>query len=243
MSPPDLSVAVLAYNEEENVGPVLEELMSWLAVNMPDAEVVFIDDGSTDATASEARSALSRWPRASVLRHERNRGLGAGLKTAVRAASGEWMSFLPADGQIAPEALGTLRRAATDETQVVFSVYDHRDDGLHRKVLSWGVRALILGVHGVAMRSDGPYLFRRTLFDPEQLPPDTFFLNFEFPIRVMNASLPCEEVTIKCRPRLAGQSKTANLSRVLGVARDLASLRRRRAHEFVARALGRPSEP
>lgn len=243
MNTPDLSVAVLAYNEEENVGPVLEELMDWLAANSPDAEVVFVDDGSSDGTASAATSALARWPRALVLQHDTNRGLGAGLKTAVRSATGRWMSFLPADGQIAPEALGILRAAADEDVQVVFSVYDHRDDGLHRTILSWGVRALIRGVHGVTMRSDGPYLFRRALFAPEQLPPDTFFLNFEFPIRVIRAALPYRTVTVACRPRLAGQSKTANLGRIFGVARELTDLRRRRNRELLARALGRVDEP
>jgi hypothetical protein len=122
---------------------------------------------------------------------------------------------------------------------VVFSVYERRDDGLHRTLLSWGVRTLIRGVHGVPMRSDGPYLFRRELFEPEQLAPDSFFLNFEFPIRVVRARLPYETVTISCRPRLAGHSKSASLSRVLDVGRDLVDLRVRTAKEAWSRALGR----
>jgi hypothetical protein len=121
-----------------------------------------------------------------------------------------------------------LRAASGDDTEVVFSLYADRDDGALRSVLSWGVRSLITAVHGVVVRSDGPYLFRRNLFDPEQLKPDTFFLNFEFPIRVLAAGLPTRTVTIRCRPRLAGSSKSAAVSRVIGVARDLVGLRIRR---------------
>lgn len=119
---------------------------------------------------------------------------------------------------------------------MVLSVYDHRDDGLDRKLLSAGVRALITLVHGVRLRSDGPYLFRRSLFLAEQLPPDTFFLNFEFPIRALAARLRVATVTIPCRPRRAGFSKSTGIRRVLGVARDLLDLRVRRLREL-ARAV------
>ena len=125
--------------------------------------------------------------------------------------------------------------ASHDRADVVFSVYDHRDDGLHRKILSAGVRGLILAVHGVRMRSDGPYLFRHHLFEPDKLVPDTFFLNFEFPIRMLSARVPATVVTIECRPRRSGSSKSTGLKRIVGVAQDLLDLRVRRTKEAFAR--------
>jgi len=86
-------------------------------------------------------------------------------------------------------------------------------------------------VHGVRMRSDGPYLFRRELFVPEQLPSNTFFLNFEFPIRVLAARRPTRNVVIECRPRRAGTSKSTGWKRIAGVARELVDLRIRRLRE------------
>ncbi|MGB5547531.1 MAG: glycosyltransferase family 2 protein [Polyangiales bacterium] len=231
MSGVELSVIIFAFNEEANIAPVLLELRNWLSSNEPSAEIVFVDDGSSDGTSAEASKALAGAPH-QLIRHESNRGIGAALKTGVRAAKGTWVTFLPADGQIAPDAIGTLRDAAArDRSEVVFSVYDHRDDGLHRKILSAGVRALIFLVHGVRMRSDGPYLFRRPLFDADQLVPDTFFLNFEFPIRILGAGVPTTVVTIACRPRRSGQSKSTGLKRIVGVAQDLLELRLRRAKE------------
>lgn len=235
MNSPELSVVMFAFNEEANIAPVLLELRQWLSANEPSAEIVFVDDGSSDDTSAEAAKALSGTPH-QLLRHETNRGIGAALKTGVRAAQGAWVTFLPADGQVAPDAIGTLRAAATrEQSDVVFSVYDHRDDGLHRKVLSAGVRTLILLVHGVRMRSDGPYLFRHSLFDPEKLVPDTFFLNFEFPIRILGAHVPATVVTIECRPRRSGYSKSTGLKRIYGVAQDLLELRVRRVKEALSR--------
>ncbi len=239
----DLSVVVLAFDEEDNVGWMLGELRAFLEANEPAAEIVVVDDGSRDGTGERARRALEGFA-ATFVRHEDNRGMGAGLKSGVRAARGRWVTFLPADGQIPPEAIGALRRTArAEDADVVLSVYDHRDDGVHRTVLSWGVRALIVLVHGVRLRSDGPYLFRRTLFDPEQLPPDTFFLNFEFPIRVLSAGLRVSTVTVPCRPRRAGESKSTGLSRIAGVARDLWDLRVRRSRSTLRRAVGLSERP
>lgn len=230
----ELSIVMLAYDEADNVGPVLAELRDWLSERGVDAEILVVDDGSKDETAAVAERALQGWPHAKVLRHERNRGMGAGLKTGTRAARGRWVTFVPADGQIAPEAIGVLLDAR-DDADVVLSVYADRDDGALRTVLSGGVRALIALVHGVRMRSDGPYLFRRSLFDERQLQPDTFFLNFEFPIRVVAAGLRVRTVTIECRSRLSGQSKTARPGRALAVGKDLLELRTRRLRDALRR--------
>jgi len=243
MSDIGLTVIVFAFDEEKNVGPVLAELTKWLALHEPSAEVVFVDDGSSDGTFDAAAKALEHVPH-QLLRHETNRGIGAALKTGVRAARGAWVTFLPADGQIAPDAIGHLRDAAErEEAEVVFSVYENRNDGIHRKVLSAGVRALIFLVHGVVMRSDGPYLFRRALFDPDQLAPDSFFLNFEFPIRALAAGRPATRVTIGCRPRRSGESKSTGWRRIGRVASDLVDLRVRRLKEGMTagkRAARRP---
>lgn len=231
MTAPSLSVVVFAFNEAENIAKVLHELCAWLRGNEPEAEIVFVDDGSRDGTSKAAELALVDF-RSTLLRHERNRGIGAALKTGVRSCKAPFVTFMPADGQIEPAAIGALRAKARDQhCDVVFSIYENRNDGIDRKLLSFGVRALIFLVHGVQLQSDGPYLFRRELFVPEQLPADTFFLNFEFPIRALARGLRTACVEIRCRPRNAGRSKSTGLQRIAGVARDLIDLRIRRFKE------------
>lgn len=227
----DLAVIVFAYNESKNIPTVLTELRQWLDAHVPGAEIVFVDDGSTDDSYEAAERTLKGTPH-HLCRHPKNRGIGAGIKTGFRASSARYLTFMPADGQIAPDAIGTLRgEALRTGADVVFSVYDHRDDGLKRKVLSWGVRTLILAVHGVRMQSDGPYLFRRDVFDVDRLVPDSFFLNFEFPIRASVRKLRTSTVTIACRPRQSGVSKSSGLRTIKIIARDLLELRMRRMRE------------
>ncbi len=235
---PCLSLVVFAYNEADNVKAVLDELCAWIDASTREVEIVFVDDGSRDNTLKVAESALrSRLHR--IVRHRHNQGIGAALKTGVSAASAPWVTFMPADGQIEPEAIEALYRTAdADRADVVLSVYDHRNDGFDRKLLSWGVRWLIFLIHGVALRSDGPYLFRRSIFLPQEMPPDSFFLNFEFPIRVLSAGLKVSTVTVRCRPRRSGVSKSTGLKKITRVARDLFDLRVRRIRAFVDRSIG-----
>ena len=51
---PSLSIVIFAFHEEENIHAVLGDLGAWLDVHEPDAEIVFVDDGSRDRTAEEA---------------------------------------------------------------------------------------------------------------------------------------------------------------------------------------------
>ena len=97
---PDETVTFLvpAFNEE-NVGDLVRELKGLY----PRSPVVVVDDGSADATAEKARMAG-----AEVVRHPYNKGNGAAVKTALRAARTEWVVLLDADGQHPPAAAAHL---------------------------------------------------------------------------------------------------------------------------------------
>ncbi len=227
-----LTLIVFAYNEAENVPVVLADILGWLRARGTEWQLVFVDDGSTDDTRGRAETVCGGDANCVIVSHEANRGIGAAIKTGVRLAALPWVTFLPCDGQIPVREIEKLEAAAErDDVSVVFSVYRDRDDGVHRKVLSAGVRGLIFAVHGVTMRSDGPYLFRRELFDAAVLKPDTFFLNFEFPIRMLRGGERFATETIECVPRVRGTSKSTGWKRIVGVARDLIDLRVRLARE------------
>jgi glycosyltransferase involved in cell wall biosynthesis len=92
---PQLSVILPAYNEAEGIAGVLSELDAALKGSGLAYEILVIDDGSTDDTATIAeQSAIEK----RVLRHGVNQGYGAALKTGLRAARGEWVVITDADG-------------------------------------------------------------------------------------------------------------------------------------------------
>jgi dolichyl-phosphate beta-glucosyltransferase len=79
----ELSVVIPAYNEAARIGPGLRRAAAYLCGRGVAHELLVVDDGSRDATAAVAAEEGAR-----VLRHDRNRGKGAAVKTGVLACAG-----------------------------------------------------------------------------------------------------------------------------------------------------------
>lgn len=93
MPTPAVSIIIPAFNEAATIGPLVQRLRKLY----PAAEIIVIDDGSTDDTAGAAGRAG-----ASVYRHPYNIGNGAAVKSGIRAATGDVFVFMDADGQHDP---------------------------------------------------------------------------------------------------------------------------------------------
>lgn len=100
---PTVSVILPAYNEGEVIASVVQSL---LAVAAPEWEIIVVDDGSSDGTAERAEAEGVR-----VIRHPYNKGNGAAVKTGLRAATGEVVCLMDADGQHDPAQITALLEA------------------------------------------------------------------------------------------------------------------------------------
>ncbi|MDD5773382.1 MAG: glycosyltransferase family 2 protein [bacterium] len=87
----ELTICIPAFNEENAIGDVLKVLKK----EYPEAEIIVVNDGSSDRTEEIAKSISG----VKVLSHERNRGYGASIKTSAKAASGKVIVWFDADGQ------------------------------------------------------------------------------------------------------------------------------------------------
>jgi dolichyl-phosphate beta-glucosyltransferase len=96
-SPVYLSVVIPAYNEEKRIGASLRAIGGYLAGKTFAAEVIVVDDGSTDRTAEVTRETLEGRVPYQVIRLEANQGKGCAVKAGVLASSGEVILFTDAD--------------------------------------------------------------------------------------------------------------------------------------------------
>jgi dolichyl-phosphate beta-glucosyltransferase len=91
------SVVIPAYNEARRLDASLGEICAWLSGRGESAEVLVVDDGSADATADVVERCQSGVIPVRLLRHERNRGKGAAVRTGVLASRGELILVSDAD--------------------------------------------------------------------------------------------------------------------------------------------------
>jgi len=220
---PSLTLAILAYNEEQNVGVAIREAIEFLSKTLDDWEMVVVVDGSTDRTAAIAAAAAAENPRVRVVSHGRNRGMGAGIASAIRAAAKATFVFNAADGQVAMSEIGRLL-PLLDRAELVLSTYENGRETAGRAALSRAFRVYLRLVAGVRFRLEGLYLFPTG--PAKELAPridaETFFFSFALVALGLERGLLAATTGIRCAPRRAGTSKVLRPRKIAAVAAEAA---------------------
>jgi glycosyltransferase involved in cell wall biosynthesis len=230
MDEPNLTIVIPAFNEAENVGPVVAMTMRTLDGHSAAGpyEVILVNDGSTDDTAAAMAAASGTDARIRVLTHDRNRGFGAALLTGFRASTGRYVTLLSADGEIgADQVLGLYERMG--DRDLVLSRRE-RDVNATRTALSAGfnrLSSLILGFDPSEYM--GVYVIRGTLLRQLPLISTTGLMNIELQMRCFAMGCRVTSAVMHTRPRLSGRSKVTNARTVLRVLYEMIRLRARLA--------------
>jgi len=127
MANPELSVVVPAFNEEDNVAPMYERLVSALQGIVGELEIVYVDDGSVDATWERIVVLAERDPRVRGIRFARNFGHQAALTAGVDAARGEAVVIIDADLQDPPEVVPEMVERWRAGFEVVYGQREERE--------------------------------------------------------------------------------------------------------------------
>ena len=139
-----VSVVIPAKNEEVSI----TDVVTGVRTACPGAEIVVVDDGSTDATGARAAAAG-----ATVLRHPQSRGNGAAIKSGARAARGEILVFMDADGQHDPAHIPQLLQELEQGYDLAIGARGARSqasvarwfgNGLYNLLASWMVGHRVL---------------------------------------------------------------------------------------------------
>lgn len=107
---PETTIVIAAYNEEERLPATLGRIRAYLCGREPGAEVVVVDDGSTDNTAALVRDLARSMPGLSLISYPLNRGKGYALRKGVQSSRGKLVLVTDADLSTPIEELENLKR-------------------------------------------------------------------------------------------------------------------------------------
>jgi len=206
-----ISLVFPMFDEEENVGALLESALALAPSLAAEFEVIVVDDGSRDGSAAVVEAIRRRDPRVRLLRHPENRGYGAALRSGLRAARGDLVFFSDADLQFDLREIEHLL-AHVEEFDIVAGYRAPRRDPFGRRFLAWGWGVLVRGLFGLRVRDiDCAFkVFRRPVLDAIEVASIGAFVNTEILVRARRAGFRIREVPVSHHPRIAGRAKGAS---------------------------------
>ena len=224
---PSVSVVLPAYQ----LGPVIAANVERVAASLAPltAEIIVVDDGSTDDTRSEALRAIASISGASVLSHSANRGKGQALFTGAKAATGDLIVFLDADLDLPPEQLPDLLAGMGDTDVLVGAKRDSMAAGRYpviRRLLSRLFSLATVGLFRLTVTETqtGLKIFRREVLEKviPQMRIDGYAYDLEMLVRAQRAGFKLTQTPVELGPG----ASTASLrgSMLWQMARDTARL-------------------
>jgi hypothetical protein len=217
-----LSLCLPCYNEAEVIEEVLFGACAVLPEFLDEFEIVVVDDGSTDGTAAVVERIARRNHCVRLVRHERNRGYGAAVATALRAAQGEWICFTDGDGQFNLLDLPQLLVHAQN-ADVAVGYRHRRADNVVRRLNAYGWNWLIRCLVGLRVRDlDCAFkLFPRWVVDRLELTAHGACISAQILAQCVGGGLAVSEVPVNHFPRSAGKATGANLRVIAKAFREL----------------------
>jgi glycosyltransferase involved in cell wall biosynthesis len=221
---PALSIVIPVFNERECLEPLVRELAGVLDGIGRSAEIIAVDDGSTDGSFEHLVTLRATEPRLRVVRLQRNYGQTAALAAGIELARGEVIVSLDADLQNDPHDIPALLAAMRDDVDVVNGWRrERRDPWLTRRLPSQIANRIISVVTGTSLHDYGCTLrvMRAPVAKQLQLYGE---LHRFIPALAADVGARVEELVITHRPRTLGRSKYG-LSRTVRVMLDLLTVK------------------
>ncbi|MBI2027039.1 MAG: glycosyltransferase family 2 protein [Deltaproteobacteria bacterium] len=205
---PSISVILPAYNEEKNIPILISKVIRFLQEKFEKFEIILVDDGSSDQTFYYMEKWKKKFPEYIVLiRHLKNRGYGATLRSGIEMAKGDAIFFMDSDNQFDIRELEYfLPHLATFSIIAGFRVY--RYDTVLRCLLSWVYNRLVSVLFGISIKDiDCAYkLFKKEVFQEIHIETDDFFVNAEIMGKSSRLGFSIFQMGVRHYPRYHGRT-------------------------------------
>lgn len=224
----NVSVVLPCYNEEATIAATVADVAGWMSQEGIRGEIIVVDDGSRDATASVLAELGSAHPALRIVRHERNQGYGVAVRSGCDASREDIIVFMDSDGQFRASDIGLLL-PHLQRYAFVTGRRRRRADPPLRSLFGKMLGLLTWITFGLWVRdvNCGLKAFRRSLW-PEIRPEHGVekLFNTEMFLRMKRLNIPWMQVDVPHYPRLAGTPTGAKLSVIARMFRELWALRR-----------------
>jgi glycosyltransferase involved in cell wall biosynthesis len=222
-----ISVFFPCYNDEASIGRMVDVAVATLGrVGVADAEVIVINDGSTDGSAAVLADLTRRQPLLRVVTHERNRGYGGALLSGFAATTRQWVFYTDGDGQFDPAELELLVQRASDDVDVVQGFKLRRADGPLRAVIGRVYHRFVSFFFGLKIRdTDCDFrLIRHETLDRVELVHTTGVICVELVRKLQDTGARFTEVGVHHYRRIHGKSEFFRVGAILRTLWGLAGL-------------------
>lgn len=164
---PYLSIVIPVYNEEKNIGPLLERLYPVVGATGKTFEIIFTDDGSRDLSLTLLREKSRELPGVKIIEFNGNFGQHMAILAAFEMCRGEIVITLDADLQNPPEEIPRLIRKVEEGHDVVGTIRENRQDTFFRRMASRAVNLTTNRMTGMHMSDYGCMLraYHRTVVE------------------------------------------------------------------------------
>ncbi|KKU45816.1 MAG: Glycosyltransferase [Microgenomates group bacterium GW2011_GWA2_46_7] len=217
-----LSIFMPAYNEEGNIAATILDASRAAGSVTKDYEIIVVNDGSHDKTASIVTDLSKLDPHLRLLNHRLNRGYGAAVKTGMSACRKDWIFFTDSDGQFHYDELARFVEA-TNSADLVMGYRRKRMDPFHRVFVAqvllkiWNFVLFGLTVRDV----DCAYkLFSRQVRDAIKLKTESAITVSEFIIKAKAHGFRIIQLPVQHYARRFGEQTGGNWRVILRAARE-----------------------
>lgn len=207
-----ISAVFPAYNDGGTIPSMVLTAMIALKQVTDNYEIIVTNDGSADYTQAVLAELASRLPELKVIRHPKNQGYGAALRSGFSAASKEWIFYTDGDAQYNPLELVKLVEGLRDGVDVVNGYKIARHDPWIRKIIGRTYHHIVRIAFGFKLRDvDCDFrLIRRNIFDEIQLESRSGSICLEMVKKFQDAGYVFAEVPVNHYFRSYGKSQFFN---------------------------------
>ena len=204
----EITLALPAYNEADNIKTIVAESTAALDDFGKEWELLVIDNASTDDTAAVAQSVADHDGRVRVIRHDRNRLYSGSCATAIREAKGDYVAIMDSDGQATARDIPRFLEKLEAGANLVIGWRKDRKDPRSRLVVSslfnWLGKLYLRYPHHDL--NCGFRVFDRSFASVAEVRHEINLSNPELYARAVIAGLEVEEVVVQHFPRDGGGS-------------------------------------